>query len=63
VCCKNGFLETKVIDKGGDLFFPNITIHVSHKDDTISSHLPSRNSKAKVVQESQPGLAGVLLAE
>ncbi len=40
VCSKNRFLESYVGSKRGDLFFPDVMIHVSHEDNVVSCCLP-----------------------
>jgi len=41
----------------------DITVHIGHEDNVISIHLPSKDGKAKIMEEGLPGLAGVILTE
>ena len=63
MCRKDGFLEAQVGDKERYFFFLNVTVHVSHKYDVVTCHLPSRDGETKVAQKSRPGFAGITLTE
>jgi len=52
---EDGLLEAKVNTEGRNLCFPNVTIHVSHKNDLIAIQLPGGESSTKVTEECSPG--------
>ncbi len=55
--------EVQAIAKGGDLFFMDVTIHISHKDNMVPICLPGEDSNTKILEEGHPGWARVILTK
>jgi len=56
-------MEAQVGAEARDVWFPNITIHISHQYYLVANRLPFCYSQAKVLEKGIAGRASIALAE
>ncbi len=56
-------MEAQVGAEARDVWFPNVTIHISHQHSLVANGLPFCDSQAKIPEKGITGRASITLAE